>query len=776
MPTFDFPMLVWWGIPLAAAPLVIHLINLLRHKRVRFPAVEFLLASQKKYRSRVLLREWLLLALRTAAVLGVVFAAAQPRWHDALGRMFGAGGGRHVILIDDSYSMQDRSLEGRLGETTAFDRARAAVAQIMADLGDAAGPQEVSIGRFSAVAEAAGAALPDSSEGTTASPEDAGMPEDRDRSWDIRGETLSPQALPVLRAALERLAVGWGADGPAGPLAGASARLGRGGDERELLWIISDFRARDWATPAGADQALRRLAGAGVGLRFVACGPETAALRADNLSIERLSLSGGVPAVGVLVPLELEVRNDGPGVARNVPVSLREDGASRAGLQLAEIPAGGTATARFDVRFTAAGGHLVEAELPGDAVAADNRRGVVIDVVERADVLVIDGDPRGGRRGGDVFYVAAALAPGQGAATGLRPRIEPPRALAQLDLPMFHSVWILDCERLDPAEITALEDFTRAGGGVVFFTGPRTDPQLVNQLLHRDGAGLFPVPLAGAVDLPAATVTGTPDIQPGDHPVVAVLAGQRNPLLDAVRIERVMTVPRDAPADPAVRRLLSLRTAAPLIVERPFGKGTVAAVLTTAAPAWNNWARGNPSWVVLMLELEAHLARGRRQGGSHVIGGPLTLRLPAGSDPAEVDFAIPDGTLVRQAATAMDGGGLEATLPRPATPGGYTARWRGSDGTVQERLFAVNVNPDEGRLEPAGEETVRKALEGVAFDWLRADALASASPASQATSIVRPLLFVLAAVLVGEQLLALLAGYHPPSAPARVAHARSRRS
>ncbi|MFZ4733882.1 MAG: BatA domain-containing protein, partial [Pirellulales bacterium] len=64
MPTFDFTSLLWWGLPLAAAPIIIHLINLLRHRRVEWAAMEFLLASQRKYRTRVLLKQLLLLALR----------------------------------------------------------------------------------------------------------------------------------------------------------------------------------------------------------------------------------------------------------------------------------------------------------------------------------------------------------------------------------------------------------------------------------------------------------------------------------------------------------------------------------------------------------------------------------------------------------------------------------------------------------------------------------------------------------------------------------------
>ena len=92
MPVFDFAPLAWWGLPLVAAPVLIHLINLLRHRRVRWAAMELLVASQKKYKTRILLRQLLLLALRTAAVAGIVLALAQPRWQSALGSLFGLGG------------------------------------------------------------------------------------------------------------------------------------------------------------------------------------------------------------------------------------------------------------------------------------------------------------------------------------------------------------------------------------------------------------------------------------------------------------------------------------------------------------------------------------------------------------------------------------------------------------------------------------------------------------------------------------------------------------
>ena len=80
MPTFDFMTLLWWGLPFAAAPVIIHLINLLRHRVVRWPAMEFLLASQRKYRTRILLKQLLLLLLRILAIVGLALLFAQPRW------------------------------------------------------------------------------------------------------------------------------------------------------------------------------------------------------------------------------------------------------------------------------------------------------------------------------------------------------------------------------------------------------------------------------------------------------------------------------------------------------------------------------------------------------------------------------------------------------------------------------------------------------------------------------------------------------------------------
>lgn len=751
MPTFDFQSLLWWGLPLAAAPIIIHLLTILRHRRVEWAAMDFLLASQRKYRTRVLLKQLLLLMARVAAVLGIVLALAGPRWRSALAGLLGGARTAHVVLLDDSYSMGDTSAGGSdaADPVTAFDRAKMVTERLVGDLA-VAGSQEVAIGRFSRFG------LP------TSTPAAAG--------FDISRQAVTPQAVQQIRDTLAAWSPSATDAGPGVPLAATADVLGGGSNAARVVWIVSDFRSRDWKGADDVADTLRRLTAAGAQVRLVDCAT---AEGAANLTIERLEVVAGVAATGVVVPWEVTVRNNGDRPVHDLAVELREDGANRPGVRIGTMLAGATATQRFDATFTTAGSHTIEARIGPDALAADNARDAVVDVVDRVDVLLIDGGLAASgtapRRAGDAFYVAAALAPGSGAPTGLNPRIEPPRSLATLDLDSFVGIWLLDVERLEAAEVAALEAYAKSGGGVVFFCGPRTNPQAVNAALYRDGSGLFPVPLAGAVDLLAAPTTGdgtVPDVTVEDHPVVAVLSGQRNPLLDAVRVERAMAVERTFKPSPegGLRRLLSLRSGAPLIVERPFGDGLTVAVLTTAAPVWNNWARGNPSWVVVMLELENHIARTRRQAGSIEVGSPLRVPLEPGVDSIDVDFGLPpEGTVVHVGGVADDAGGMTATLPTTATAGVYTARWPRLDGTERMRSFAVNVDPDEGRLERVGRERLEQLLTGVPFIYEAADAIQPQANTLAGVSLLQPLLIGLVLLLVIEQLLAYSASYHPAS-------------
>ena len=66
---FMHPWFMVAGGALVASPIIIHLINRMRFKRIRWAAMEFLLKSQKRNRRRLIIEQLILLLLRILLVL-----------------------------------------------------------------------------------------------------------------------------------------------------------------------------------------------------------------------------------------------------------------------------------------------------------------------------------------------------------------------------------------------------------------------------------------------------------------------------------------------------------------------------------------------------------------------------------------------------------------------------------------------------------------------------------------------------------------------------------
>src|SRR5438552_12521991 len=104
------------GGALISSPIIIHLINRMRFKRIRLAAMEFLLKPQKRNRRRLIIEQMILLLLRILLVLLVGFLVARFVG-SALGST--AQGTMHLVILDDTLSMGDRWQQG--GESkTAF--------------------------------------------------------------------------------------------------------------------------------------------------------------------------------------------------------------------------------------------------------------------------------------------------------------------------------------------------------------------------------------------------------------------------------------------------------------------------------------------------------------------------------------------------------------------------------------------------------------------------------------------------------------------------------
>src|SRR5258708_23064310 len=99
--------LVLVGLSALAVPVLIHLIQRERKRVVEFPSLMFLRRIPYQSVRRRRIRDWLLLAMRLAALALVVLALARPFFRrSALAAATQNGAREAVILVDTSYSME----------------------------------------------------------------------------------------------------------------------------------------------------------------------------------------------------------------------------------------------------------------------------------------------------------------------------------------------------------------------------------------------------------------------------------------------------------------------------------------------------------------------------------------------------------------------------------------------------------------------------------------------------------------------------------------------
>ncbi|HJT30776.1 MAG TPA: BatA domain-containing protein [Pirellulales bacterium] len=744
---FNFinPNLALWGSLLVALPVLIHLINLLRHRRVPWAAMEFLLESQRRNSTWIRLKQLLLLLLRMAAVAGVVLLVAQPLGCNELGRLLGGQKSQHIVLLDDSFSMSDR-----WSNTSAFDEAKAVVARIGEELSRQPLGQSFTLLRFSRAGRSSDAA-----------------------PADFLQEKVTTDFGQRLQDALRSMRPSQQAMGPNAAVRAVESWSERHADEERVVYLVSDFRANDWDEPDDLAKTLARLDRSGVQLRLIDC---VDAAR-GNLSIAGLEPLRGTRAAGVPFYMAATVTNYGSEPAEGVTVLLQEDGQARPAVSIDRIAPGQRETRRFSVFFPTAGEHTIAASLASDSVAADNLRFAVVDLPPSVPVLLVDGsaDTAGAR------YLAAALAPGGAVKTGIDPQIEPPSYLNRKPLEKFQAVYLLDVGHLDAPAVEALEAYVRQGGGLGVFLGDACRAGFYNEALYRDGEGVIPMPLGAKTQLLVDRLEKGADFEITDHPIFRVFAGERNSYLTAVMIDWYMAVPKtwSPPADSSTRVLARLRNGAPLAVERKFGEGRVVAFTTTASPTWNNWGR-NPSFVVAMLEMQSYLASPATTDVQRLVGTPIELELDPGRYQSEVRLLVPpdeveknvagkasaDGGLVAASAVPDDDGAeLRASFTETPTSGVYQVELTTVEGTPEVRRLAVNVEAAEGNLATVAGDELASKLEGVHFEYSAARQFQMATHELGGANLSPWIIYCLVGLLVGEQLLAYSAGYHTKGSP-----------
>ena len=624
-----------FGLAAAAIPVIIHLFTRRRPREVPFPSLQFLSEVNQSEIRRLRLKQWLLLLLRTLAVAAIALAMARPAVRGTAGVKSGAATSV-VVLVDQSGSM---GAAGRAptegGSGTLEAQARRTVEDLLTTLGPA---DELLL-----------------------------VPYDR------APRPVTPRAssdLGRLRAATQALAATALTTDHRAALEFAARALAQSHAlNRELFWV-SDFQAAGFA--GGAPMAPP--------------GPWSQA-RAYLVPLAPLSGANAALTDAVLAPTGNGVALSVTGASFGAPpgdlaVAVRD---ATSGAELARgflnLPARGEASALLPLARLPEHGGVVS--LPDDALPLDNRR---VFAAGRAGTLRVvlreDGQPS------PLRLALEAGAPASGLAVETVDAATLPSHLGEADV-----VVLDDLERLGPAELQAVLDFHRAGGGLFIVLGPRADAAFWNgSLLREIGAGTLGDGPAGA---------GTPQAAPGaawrlmralaGHAVLAGFPARPGEPLSAARFQ---TIRAFTPAAGA-RVLLAFDRAHPALVE-----GAHALVFAAALDARSSDFPVSGAFLPLLHQAVKVLGRGT---AAATLAPGERYSAPAATGMWRIEGE--DGRAVPCELVAAAGAArlVSAPIERPGL-------YRVIQGAAVRSTFAVNPDPRESDLVPASEAALLRAF------------------------------------------------------------------
>ncbi len=351
MELFLHPWYMVAGGALISSPIIIHLINRMRFKRIRWAAMEFLLKSQKRNRRRLIIEQMILLLLRILLVLLIGFLVARY-----VGGALGSTGQgtMHVVIIDDTPSMGDHWVDQ--GNTrTAMDVARDQVRQLARTAAQGSSGQVLQVYRLSELMtrfllttdrlemlrkdqvpeEVINKLRPLVDEGydSKASFEEAlgrAIARDQlkkyqslildaaDRTEPLYDKRLDDRSEQDVSAKLGDVKVTALHVDPVRAIAKGRQILQGASQGQKILHFVSDFRESDWGTSDKLEELneqINKLTGSGINLSLLDTAhpfrkdTKGIALNHDNLAIEDFKCDSRIAAEGMPVEFTLSIRN-----------------------------------------------------------------------------------------------------------------------------------------------------------------------------------------------------------------------------------------------------------------------------------------------------------------------------------------------------------------------------------------------------------------------------------------------------------------------------------
>lgn len=405
-----------WALPLAALPLILHLLHRRKSPVVPFPTLRFIHSSLQQSAARRKVQRWLLLAIRMLLLALLIWAIAQPAKVLA-SRFFGSNESTvAVVVVDTSWSMQYRG-ENQISLLADADQI---VQQLLRDK------------------------LRDASVMLATSSSDLNHTPFRSSS-ELLAQWVPLKPEPARSPLLDAVS-------------SASEILGKNPAAQKMLVVISDFQATDFPRPLPqlSDPQLRIVA--------LDLHPD----RPRSAGVASMTIKPAQVVAGIRASLQVDIAGT-PGDVRPVAISVTSlDGKQLLAKppQMANIDDSGHTALTFDLEMPNERWQLITAKLQGeDPMPWDDSRTLAIELPPQQRVLVWDTDPA---LAAPQRLVRLALDPGEGRLANWPLRVETGSAIAQGQ----NAIVAIFEQPPTPDVARQWRDFVTAGGKLILILKP----------------------------------------------------------------------------------------------------------------------------------------------------------------------------------------------------------------------------------------------------------------------------------------------------------------
>jgi hypothetical protein len=695
MSVFFLHPLYLFGLLAASLPILIHLLNRRRMKRIRFPAVRFILLSQKRISRSYRLRHWLLLALRTLAVILLVLLLANPIFQTGAGLFAGGGSVSLVVLLDNSLSMTWS------GDGSGFKQAKEAARVLVASLND---------GDRAAL-------IPTNISGKEA--------------FRLKEEK------EVLLRDLQAIEIADGTANFTAALDQAYQLLNAPAGQKEIR-LITDLGLTGWDQFSIA--ALKQY-DPSIPIKTIHISAKQKPL---NGAVKEVKLGG--EGVGVNLPLQIEavLANFGASEIKDLLVQLNIDGETKE-QKLATLPPRGEASVNFQSRLVKSGAHMGEITIKKEGFAGNPRTRFALHAQDKLNVLVVDGDPQTALVRSETFFLTRALNPvGDQNASLYLPTVIIADGLAAAALESYQVVVLCNVAALSDAVVQKLRNYLSQGGGLLVFGGDRLQLDNYNQKL----AQALPAQLREKKLAPEASAEKIGKIDVG-HPALQNFTDAI--LKESLNSSRVWGYFRGDGAGKSA--LIALANGDPLVLEQKAGAGRVIFVATSADRDWTDLPV-KTAYLPLIQALTDHLAGGKRGAldGGVAVGSAKEIVLPPSAVGKNLRIIKPNKQETEVGIVAGKGQSI-ARIEENDRAGFYrVSLWPGLEKEAgAPPLYAVNPPFLESRLDEINERELQAKLRPIQVEVIPVEALREGG---KRTDLALPLLGLLIVTLLFEGWLA----------------------